>query len=43
MKSLRHGQRRPTPESWLTMQQAVDLWEVNQHPERHAGINPVAA
>ncbi|MDD2769149.1 MAG: HigA family addiction module antitoxin [Methylococcus sp.] len=32
-----------TPESWLAMQQAVDLWEVNQHPERYAGITPVAA
>lgn len=32
-----------TPESWLAMQQAVDLWEVNQHPERYATITPVAA
>jgi addiction module HigA family antidote len=32
-----------TPESWLAMQQAVDLWEVNQHPERYAAITPVAA
>jgi len=31
-----------TPESWLAMQQAVDLWEVNQHPERYATITPVA-
>ncbi len=32
-----------TPESWLHMQAAVDLWEVNQHPERLAGIEPLAA
>lgn len=31
-----------TPESWLAMQQAVDLWEVNQHPEHYATITPVA-
>jgi addiction module HigA family antidote len=32
-----------TPESWLRMQEAVDLWEVQQHPERLAGIKPIKA
>ena len=31
-----------TPESWLRMQQAVDLWEVEQNPEKLAGIKPIA-
>lgn len=30
-----------TPESWLRMQAAVDLWEIQQHPERLAGIKPI--
>lgn len=30
-----------TPESWLRMQEAVDLWEVQQHPEKLAGIKPL--
>lgn len=30
-----------TPESWLRMQAAVDLWDVQQHPERLAGIKPI--
>ena len=30
-----------TPESWLRMQEAVDLWEVRQSPERLAGIKPI--
>jgi addiction module HigA family antidote len=30
-----------SPESWLRMQEAVDLWEVQQHPERLAGIKPI--
>jgi antitoxin HigA-1 len=29
-----------TPESWLRMQEALDLWEVNQHPEKLAAIQP---
>ena len=33
----------PTPESWLRMQEAVDLWEVRQHPEKLAGIKPIRA
>jgi antitoxin HigA-1 len=30
-----------TPESWLRMQTAVDLWELEQHPERLAGVSPI--
>ena len=30
-----------TPESWLRMQQAVDLWEVQQKPEKLASIKPL--
>ncbi|MCW5595842.1 MAG: HigA family addiction module antidote protein, partial [Rhodocyclaceae bacterium] len=32
-----------TPESWLRMQEAVDLWEVQQHPEKLASIKPIKA
>lgn len=32
-----------TPESWLRMQEAVDLWEVKQNPEKLAGIKPIKA
>jgi antitoxin HigA-1 len=31
-----------TPESWLRMQAAVDLWELQQHPERLADVQPIA-
>lgn len=31
------------PDSWLRMQQAVDLWELEQKPARHKHIQPVAA
>jgi addiction module HigA family antidote len=31
-----------TPESWLRMQEAVDLWEVQQQPEKLAGIKPIS-
>jgi addiction module HigA family antidote len=34
---------RTSPESWLRMQAAVDLWEVNQHPERLMAILPLEA
>ena len=27
-----------SPESWLRMQEAVDLWTVNQEPAKFAGI-----
>lgn len=32
-----------TPESWLRMQEALDLWELARHPKRYARIEPVAA
>jgi addiction module HigA family antidote len=32
-----------TPESWLRMQEAVDLWELAQDPKRYRDIEPVAA
>lgn len=32
-----------TPESWLRMQQTLDLWEVQQRPEKLAGIKPIKA
>lgn len=30
-----------SPESWLRMQEALDLWKVNQHPENLAAIQPI--
>ncbi len=32
-----------TPESWLRMQEALDLWELEQDPRRYRHIEPVAA
>jgi addiction module HigA family antidote len=32
-----------TPESWLRMQEALDLWEVRQQPEKFAAIKPIRA
>ena len=32
-----------TPESWLRMQQAVDLWDLAQKPEKLASIKPIKA
>ena len=32
---------RTTPESWLRMQEAVDVWEIEQHPERLADVRPL--
>ena len=32
-----------TPESWLRMQEAVDLWELERDPRRYRDIEPVAA
>ena len=32
-----------TAESWLAMQSALDLWEINQRPERLAAIEPIRA
>lgn len=30
-----------SPESWLRMQEALDLWTVNQQPEKLAAIQPI--
>ncbi|MGH8673435.1 MAG: HigA family addiction module antitoxin [Burkholderiales bacterium] len=32
-----------SPESWLRMQAAVDLWELERNPKRYRHIEPVAA
>ena len=32
-----------TPDSWLRMQAAVDLWELERDPKRYQHIEPVAA
>ncbi|HXC40434.1 MAG TPA: HigA family addiction module antitoxin [Burkholderiales bacterium] len=32
-----------TPESWLRMQEAVDLWELEQDPKRYQQIEPLSA
>ena len=32
---------RTSPESWLRMQAACDLWEISQHPDRLAAIKPL--
>jgi len=32
-----------SPESWLHMQAAVDLWELERHPGPYRRIEPVAA
>lgn len=32
-----------SPESWLRMQEAVDLWEVRRQPEKLSGIKPIRA
>ena len=32
---------RTTPESWLRMQEAIDLWEIEQNPERLADVQPL--
>lgn len=32
-----------SPESWLRMQTAVDLWNLEQDPKRYRGIEPVTA
>ena len=32
---------RTTPESWLRMQVAVDLWELEQDPQRLAVVKPI--
>ena len=32
-----------TPESWLRMQEALDLWELEQDPKRYQHIEPAPA
>lgn len=32
-----------TPESWLRMQEALDLWEITQQPARVAAVKPLPA
>jgi len=32
---------KTTPESWLNMQTAVDLWEVRQEKDRYRDIEPL--
>lgn len=32
-----------TPDSWLRMQTAVDLWELERDPKRYRHIEPIAA
>lgn len=32
-----------TPESWLRMQETLDLWELERDSRRYRGIEPVAA
>ena len=32
-----------SPESWMQMQAAVDLWELEQNPKRYRHIEPVTA
>jgi addiction module HigA family antidote len=32
-----------TPESWLRMQEALDLWELQRDPKRYQHIEPIAA
>lgn len=32
-----------TPESWLRMQETLDLWLLEQEPERYQKIEPIAA
>lgn len=31
-----------TPESWLRMQEAVELWELQRDPKRYKHIEPIA-
>ena len=32
-----------TPDSWLRMQAAIDLWELERNPTRYQHIEPIAA
>ena len=43
-KAVRIGRlTNTTPQSWLHMQAAVDLWELEQDPKRYRHIEPVPA
>jgi antitoxin HigA-1 len=37
LAKLLHG----TPHIWLRMQAARDLWQIQQHPERLASVQPI--
>ena len=32
---------KTTPESWLRMQEALDLWELERQPKRYENIEPL--
>jgi plasmid maintenance system antidote protein VapI len=32
---------KTTPESWLRMQEALDLWQVTQEPAKLAAVKPL--
>ena len=32
---------KTTPESWLRMQEALDLWQVTQEPDKLAAVKPL--
>ena len=32
-----------TPESWLRMQEALDLWKLGRQPQRYKESEPIAA
>ena len=32
---------RTSPQSWLRMQEALDVWKIEQHPERLASVRPI--
>ncbi|MGI9026184.1 MAG: HigA family addiction module antitoxin [Burkholderiaceae bacterium] len=32
---------RTTPESWLRMQESLDLWKLKQTPERFSALEPI--
>lgn len=34
---------KTTPDSWLRMQTAIDLWELERDPRRYRHIEPIAA
>ena len=34
---------KTTPESWLRMQEALDLWQIAQQPDKLAAVKPLPA